>query len=67
MTYVGSPHRAIEMPGNPQEYARRLYSTLREADAMNGKVILIECCEEVGGEWEAILDRLRRATRSKTW
>lgn len=65
VTYVKSPHRAIEMPCLSQEYARRLYSALREADAMSGKVILIEWQEEAGGEWEAILDRLQRASGGK--
>jgi len=64
---VGPPHIAIEMPVRAEEYAAALYAKLREADAMGAERILIERPEARGaGEdaalWEAIGDRLRRAT-----
>jgi L-threonylcarbamoyladenylate synthase len=64
----GSPPRGaasvIQMPGSAVEYAARLYAALREADALEPTVIVIEEPAAVGpdaGAWEAILDRLRRA------
>ena len=63
VTYVESPHRAIEMPSLAEDYAMRLYSALREADSTGCKRIVIEKPEETDGLWAAILDRLQRASR----
>jgi L-threonylcarbamoyladenylate synthase len=62
---VGPPHRLIEMPGTPEEYAARLYAALREADAEHPVCILVvRPWDESGpaGLWMAIGDRLSRAT-----
>ncbi len=59
------PHRAIEMPGDAEAYAARLYAALREADALEPSVILLERPWADGppaGVWAAIADRLTRAT-----
>lgn len=54
--------RVIVMPASEEAYAARLYAALREADASGASSILIERPVGVGGMWEAIHDRLRRAT-----
>ena len=62
VTNVRPPHRAIGMPGIAEDYAKALYSALREADASGCMRIVIEKPDETDGLWAAILDRLRRAT-----
>jgi L-threonylcarbamoyladenylate synthase len=47
-------------PADPQEYARRLYTTLHELDAAGAQRILI-ARPPAGPDWEAIADRLGRA------
>jgi L-threonylcarbamoyladenylate synthase len=59
---VPRPHVAIAMPQSPEEYARTLYSALRQADTAGCTRIVIEKPPESGGIWKAILDRLQRAT-----
>jgi L-threonylcarbamoyladenylate synthase len=64
---IHAPHIVIEMPVWAEEYAAALYAKLREADASGAERILIEKPEprDVSGDaalWEAIADRLRRAT-----
>ena len=51
----------IRMPREPRAYAHRLYAALRELDGANCGAILIESPPETA-EWEAIRDRLSRAT-----
>ena len=51
----------IRMPRDPRAYAQRLYAALRELDGANCGAILIESPPETA-EWEAIRDRLSRAT-----
>jgi L-threonylcarbamoyladenylate synthase len=51
----------IRMPREPEGYARRLYAALRELDAAGCETILIESPPETS-EWQAIRDRLQRAT-----
>jgi L-threonylcarbamoyladenylate synthase len=51
--------RWLWLPGEPEGYARELYSALRELDAL-GRRILVEAPPE-GAEWEAVNDRLARA------
>ncbi len=59
---VSEPHRAIVMPGDARGYAARLYTALREADAGGVTRILIEEPPGRTGLWQAVRDRLRRAT-----
>lgn len=61
------PHIAVEMPVRAEEYAAALYAKLHEADAMGAERIVIEQPAVSAGDadaeiWEAIIDRLRRAT-----
>lgn len=51
----------IAMSTNPIQYAHDLYSTLRELDKKNYKQIVIEEVPQ-GSEWDAIRDRLQRAS-----
>ena len=51
----------IRMPREPRAYARRLYAALRELDGARCGAILIELPPETA-EWDAIRDRLTRAT-----
>jgi L-threonylcarbamoyladenylate synthase len=53
----------LTMPASPDAYARRLYSVLRELEALNLPAIYIEMPPDKP-EWLAIRDRLRRATRA---
>lgn len=57
-----APHAVILMPRSPEAYAARLYAALREADECNASLILVETPPGSGPVWEAIGDRLRRAT-----
>ena len=51
------------MPGTAAEYAARLYSVLHALDARGYDWIAVET-PGPGAEWEAVLDRLRRAASS---
>ena len=51
----------IRMPREPRAYARKLYGALRELDGANCGAILVESPPETA-EWDAIRDRLSRAT-----
>jgi L-threonylcarbamoyladenylate synthase len=53
--------RAVQMPGNPAEYAAILYTTLHELDRQNLNWIAVEPLPDVP-EWAAIADRLARAS-----
>jgi L-threonylcarbamoyladenylate synthase len=59
---VPAPHVAIVMPSDPKQYAAKLYEALREADGLDRSLILVERPADTGGVWEAVHDRLRRAT-----
>lgn len=48
------------MPGQPVQYARRLYSELRQADRLAPDRILVEALPD-SPAWDAIRDRLQRA------
>lgn len=52
----------IRMPNDPEGYARELYAALHRADRAGADAILIEQPDDEGHVWEAIRDRLRRAT-----
>lgn len=60
------PHAVIAMPPDAALYAARLYSALREADSQGASLILIERPEASGSAWDAIRDRLVRATAART-
>jgi len=51
----------IRMPREPAPYAQRLYAALRELDSAGCETILVEAPPETS-EWEAVRDRLLRAT-----
>jgi L-threonylcarbamoyladenylate synthase len=57
--------KIVEMPNHPAEYAARLYGVLHALDAKGYDWIAVETPSS-GGEWEAVLDRLRRASTSET-
>jgi L-threonylcarbamoyladenylate synthase len=50
----------IALPDSADEYARGLYSALRQLDARHASEILIEQTPE-GPEWLAVNDRIARA------
>ena len=54
--------RFIRLPESAGAYAAALYGALREADALEPELILIERPHGSGGLWTAIHDRLERAT-----
>lgn len=49
-----------EAPSDAADYARHLYTNLRELDAAGSGVILVEAAP-AGNEWDAVRDRLARA------
>jgi L-threonylcarbamoyladenylate synthase len=51
----------LRMPRDPAAYAQKLYAALRELDGANCDTILVEAPPAESG-WEAVLDRLRKAT-----
>ncbi len=53
------------MPDHAAEYAARLYGVLHALDAKGYDWIAVET-PPPSVEWEAILDRLRRASTSET-
>jgi len=60
--------RRIVMPTDAAGYARRLYSAVREGEAMGGQEIVIQCPPAAGRSeretavWRAVRDRLERLT-----
>jgi L-threonylcarbamoyladenylate synthase len=52
----------LRMPRDPKAYAQKLYAALRELDSAGAERILVEAPPEAA-EWEAVLDRLKRACR----
>lgn len=62
---VGPGHVRVEMPGEAAGYAARLYSALREADNARAGLIVVERPEGKGAMWDAIRDRLVRATAAR--
>ncbi|MBM4051522.1 MAG: threonylcarbamoyl-AMP synthase [Planctomycetes bacterium] len=59
---VPSPHLLVPMPRDAEQYAAILYGALRRADASGYARIVIERPEQSGGAWDAVTDRLARAT-----
>lgn len=60
------PALFLAMPGEPRAYAEQLYARLREADAAGVDTIAVIFPEERGDLWDAVRDRLRRATTPLT-
>lgn len=54
--------RILQMPREADAYAARLYDALREADDLAPDAILVERPEDEGSLWDAIRDRLARAS-----
>ncbi len=52
----------LSMPADPHGYAEQLYARLREADASGCDLIAIVVPTQSGHVWDALRDRLRRAT-----
>ncbi|MCS6818117.1 MAG: L-threonylcarbamoyladenylate synthase [Blastocatellia bacterium] len=52
--------RLVELPPDPQEYARRLFAIFREMDQCGTELIIVEGIEETDLGL-AVMDRLRRA------
>jgi L-threonylcarbamoyladenylate synthase len=65
---VAPPHTLVRLPAGARDYAAALYSALREADAQGADLIALTpppTSGETEGEtaiWQAVHDRLRRAT-----
>ena len=57
--------RLVRLPESAAGYAASLYAALREADALDPQLILIERPEDEGGLWTAIQDRLARASADR--
>lgn len=55
-------HFWVRMPSDPGAYAQKLYAALRELDNTEATLLLIETPPSTP-EWQAVLDRLRRAAR----
>jgi L-threonylcarbamoyladenylate synthase len=53
----------LQMPGNPADYARVLYATLRDLDARHVPIIFVQMPPD-DPEWVPIRDRLIRATQA---
>jgi L-threonylcarbamoyladenylate synthase len=66
LTRTSAPRSArwIAAPRDPAGYAHDLYANLRALDAMGADVILIEDVP-AGAEWNAVRDRLVRATHGE--
>ena len=60
--HVEPPHVLIRMPLDARDYAARLYAALHEADDEHTTRILIEQPTAPGELWDALRDRLSRAT-----
>lgn len=52
---------ALPMPSEPREYARLLYASLHALDRVGAEVIWVEAAPD-GEAWDAVRDRLRRAS-----
>jgi L-threonylcarbamoyladenylate synthase len=53
--------RVSLIPHDPEAYARALYAELHRCDELGAEVIVVETVPE-GAEWQAIADRLQRAS-----
>jgi L-threonylcarbamoyladenylate synthase len=62
---VTEPKEVLEMPSEPNEYARKLYAMLHQADDSGAERIWVQQPPNQP-EWAAINDRILRATRPAT-
>ncbi|MHC5022297.1 MAG: L-threonylcarbamoyladenylate synthase [Planctomycetota bacterium] len=62
--FVPRPHEPIVMPEAAGSYAQELYDALRRADALERARIIIQEPPRSNDLWQAIHNRLRRATGS---
>lgn len=53
----------LQLPEDPRGYAQRLYAALRELDSYGGAILIEE--PPAGEAWEAVNDRLLRASASR--
>lgn len=58
--HAGMPHAWRMLPADPEGYARGLYAALRELDATDAEMIVVENIPATP-QWAAVADRLRRA------
>jgi L-threonylcarbamoyladenylate synthase len=58
-----SVSEVVAMPDDAEKYATKLYNVLHQLDAKGYDWIAVET-PGTGVEWEAVLDRLRRASSS---
>jgi L-threonylcarbamoyladenylate synthase len=63
LNFAGENLESFLMPGDPVVYARRLYSTLHDADKIGPAAIFIEMPPDTSA-WNAVRDRIRRATQA---
>lgn len=61
-TAVPPPHELFALPRHASAYAQMLYTTLRRADNSGRVLIVVVPPTDEGGLWDAVRDRLRRAT-----
>ncbi|MFO0832883.1 MAG: L-threonylcarbamoyladenylate synthase [Phycisphaerales bacterium] len=59
---VPPPHQCIPLPAEAEAYAAALYAALREADTRGAGVLAIAEPAGTGPVWDAVRDRLHRAT-----
>lgn len=60
--HVPPPHALIPLSTEPLQYAAALYAALRDADSRGAGVIAVVKPESPGPVWDALRDRIRRAT-----
>ncbi|AMW06054.1 L-threonylcarbamoyladenylate synthase [Gemmatimonas phototrophica] len=58
-----TPVQMLQMPGDPQAYARELYAALHHADGIDAGLVLIEAPPINDSAWDGVRDRLTRAAR----
>ncbi|HEX2838018.1 MAG TPA: L-threonylcarbamoyladenylate synthase [Phycisphaerales bacterium] len=56
------PHEVVALPADAHAYAAAVYAALRDADSRGAGVIAVVKPEDDGAVWDAVRDRLRRAT-----
>jgi L-threonylcarbamoyladenylate synthase len=57
-----APFRHLNLPQDPTEYGQALYASLRQLEQASPRAIIVQNVPETA-EWEAVSDRIRRATQ----